>query len=935
MLEEIEETGFGSAAFLSYGMDLSFFDSQVMGRLQETGCRNVVAICDGRRLADELNAAAGLRYVGVQCPVIPVQLAGRAFHPKAVLMAGDDKVKLLIGSGNLTVPGYTRNWEMFSKLQGEEALAAVPELLRCFEKAAEDSPVRAAFGAWYERLERSNPWVLRSQVSNVSPLPLLCSADGPILERAIELLQDREVDRVTVASPFFDADGAALSRLIERTEARELVMLVDEGTSLDPQRTEHVLSQSGAHTRVLRFEGAGRPLHGKAVLFEGPWGEALLTGSPNLTSAAMLSTAHAGGNFELATVRFGEQGALSPLLEEKAGDEVDLGEINARKPVYVALRADPLGLEAVWVSHGSIYAAPAVKPDGDREMSLRLERHGRTLVTLALQKTSEDLYAIELAEELFSYLGTAPTQARLEDGAGRMGVPVWVQHLDAIERKANPTQRARYAKGLRALGEDSLGLDQQSWDQIFDAFLALSGEWTAYVGVRNHGAGSTSAGAREEQPSEGEKSGEPPGDFYVSREDITLKLPEYFARRRNEGLAIGDYEYLIAALPTAGAGLVESLIQESGDASASETEEAEREAEKAGERGEEAGEAPGPPEVDELTTSQRARLRDRLYRKLRRIAQAYEKSLAQGKPQDAVEAYHPAATYTALLGALARAVDVGLLGAEALREIVGSMVPTFTAKVWDVLDETQKDELESAVGCASVSLAAISAATSIWARRPIGEYDFDQHMHAVLRSPMASLRLEFLSLQSELANGKERPAWRTVVADYSKLGGSDRSSALTLRDLERRYRLWRLDEAGPLQRALEDRGIAEETENEGGRLLIRAPIPNLNTLLSSMRLLAYLTQQSSGESMCCVRWESTTRVNHIRRACLVVSAEERVAVQVYLYRDGRRRFEQHTVTPGTASSGFFLSNSRTIRPKDVAAGSRDELLLRAADACCR
>lgn len=207
-------------------------------------------------------------------------------------------------------------------------------------------------------------------------------------------------------------------------------------------------------------------------------------------------------------------------------------------------------------------------------------------------------------------------------------------------------------------------------------------------------------------------------------------------------------------------------------------------------------------------------------------------------------------------------------------------------------------------------------------------------MHALLRSPLTSLRPVFLSLQAELADSEERQAWRTAVSEYSQIGGSGRSSALTLHDLEHRYRLWRLDETGPLQRALEDRGIAEEAEIEGSRLRIRAPLPDLNTLLSSMRLLAYLTQQYSGESVCCVRWDSTTQLNRIHRACLVVSAEERAAVQVYRYRDGRRLFQRYTITSSTASSGYFLGNSQTISPKAVAAGSRDDLLLRAADACC-
>lgn len=72
LLEELAEPGFGSAAFLTYGVDLGFFEAKVMNVLQQTGCRNVIVVADGYQLKDELNSAAELRYVGVQCPLAVV-----------------------------------------------------------------------------------------------------------------------------------------------------------------------------------------------------------------------------------------------------------------------------------------------------------------------------------------------------------------------------------------------------------------------------------------------------------------------------------------------------------------------------------------------------------------------------------------------------------------------------------------------------------------------------------------------------------------------------------------------------------------------------------------------------------------------------------------------------------------------------------------------
>lgn len=196
MLEEIGESGFQSAAFLTYGVDLSFFEAKVMNRLQETGCRNVIVVADGHQAKDALNSAAQLRYVGVQCPLVTVRLGNRAFHPKAVLMVGEEQLEALIGSGNLMLPGYTRNWEMFTKLEGRQVAGVALELLDVFKDAAAWSPLESAFDAWRQRLENSSPWLFGEEANGQS-LRLLSSSVTPILPRVKDLIAGREVDEIS------------------------------------------------------------------------------------------------------------------------------------------------------------------------------------------------------------------------------------------------------------------------------------------------------------------------------------------------------------------------------------------------------------------------------------------------------------------------------------------------------------------------------------------------------------------------------------------------------------------------------------------------------------------------------------------------------------------------------------------------------------------
>ena len=462
LLGEVAERGFGSAAFLTYGADLDFFERKVMGRLRDSGCRNIIVVADGHQLKDALNSAAELRYVGVQYALVPVRLGNQAFHPKAILLVGEEQLKVLIGSGNLTLPGYTRNWEIFTRSVGEDAAGLALDLLRVFEGAASRSALGEAFAGWRRRLESYSPWLFNTK-ANLGSVTLLSSADGPILPRVAELLRGREVSRLLVVSPFFDREAAALKWLVDHLRPKDLRLLATDGVQLDPAHVEATLASADTG-RILEFLGNGRPLHGKALLFEGPWGEALLAGSPNLSSAALLRKAGARGNFELATFQEGKAGDYSSLFEDKIGPRVAVADLHPRKPIARSNRVAPLELEAVWVQEGRLHAVPAGRDEKLDTIEVRLERRGAETARHHLRRGSEGKYTVELGQEELTRLEGAPLRACWIGSDDQLGAAVWIQNLDAVKRRANPVQRPRYAGGLQGLSRDSLGLDEDAWN---------------------------------------------------------------------------------------------------------------------------------------------------------------------------------------------------------------------------------------------------------------------------------------------------------------------------------------------------------------------------------------------------------------------------------------------------------------------------------------
>jgi hypothetical protein len=909
LLDEVNESGFQSAAFLTYGVDLTFFESKVMSRLQEMRCHNVIVVADGHQSKDALNSAAQLRYVGVQCPLVSVRLGNRAFHPKALLLVGEQKLKVLVGSGNLTVPGYTRNWELFTKLEGEEAAGLALELLGVFEAAAALSPLKEAFAAWRERLEKSNPWLFGEEVEG-RPVRLLSSSEAPILPRVKELLEGRKVEELVVASPFFDADGSALRWLIDNFEPERLTLLVDDGAQLDPIRLGEVLEALGDAASVRRFLRDGRPLHGKLLLLRGDWGEALLTGSPNLSSAALLSRAgRSRGNFEVAVFRSSPNGNFSALIEDRIGGPTNLEQIRSRRPYLPEPKVSPLELEAVWVSGGVLFALPAedLQKSEHDDIKLLVERgvSQRTTHRLHRQVNQQAFYK-ELTDEDRINMEGGPSRARLLTASGGSGPPVWVQNLDAVEKRANPVQRPRYSEGLQALNQGSLGPYWESWNVLFEAFSTFSNSWLRYAATGRPKTAKPTA-----RPESSQQDWDP-GLFYISRDEVTLELPRYFAKVENSGAAIGDFEYLISALPSArrastddsgyGAESTDALVgeeeaegEEGDDEEAAATEE----------------EEPSP----EITEEHLEWLRKRLYKKFRTIIDEYEGALFKAPVADKAEANYLCLPYPALQKAIMVSAREGLLYVGQFRELASRLTAAWTTELWR--DAPKKEELEETLACAATSLVTIGVLTSPWLRELAGANEFDHDLYKQLREPLRELRQVFLSLKETYEVGGESREWETLVNEYNRLRHAELDEEYfaawtplqVLDDLARRYKVWELDEMAPWQRAVDRLRIEGSVQRDGDVLRVRAKLPHVGVQTEFLRRLLYSVRGGVGGDAAVV-WDNDEPEGNVRRTAMVLCFDQKAALEISFFSRKRPLVRSYRVTGGTSSEGVYLTGAR-------------------------
>lgn len=294
LFHELEASGnwdVEEALFLTFNADLAFFERGVLGLCQSMGARVTVIADAGIWHPDPLAMkGAGTEYL--------VGLASHsgAFHPKLTLLVSKDRVLALIGSGNLTMGGWQHNSELWNVLRAEDgqapqaffALAEWLELLPGSVRLVSDHA--AALNRVVARL--------RATLERFTPIDngaqLITNLDQSFLSQ----LPGGPVDELTLYAPFIDEHARAVRALVEHFPTPKLTLVVQPGlTVVDPHALASILS--GQEGLTIVADTSSRYRHAKFVEWRRGPHRQVLTGSANLSAAAMLNTVSRGGNVEL------------------------------------------------------------------------------------------------------------------------------------------------------------------------------------------------------------------------------------------------------------------------------------------------------------------------------------------------------------------------------------------------------------------------------------------------------------------------------------------------------------------------------------------------------------------------------------------------------------------------------------------------------------
>jgi hypothetical protein len=389
-------TGAASALWATtYSVDLSLFNEFLLPRLGDPPL-NVVVLADHRRLAaglDRLPADAvdALAAVNRRWLLRGVQPGGQAFHPKTYLAVTGTRSTLLVGSGNLSMSGLDRGKEVFTAFRsgtpvGDAAIASWRSWIHRVVGLVDDTTLAQRLLDLDARL----PPQTAGTPQGASPL--LHNLDTSIatqFKTALAAQVPSHVDELLLSAPYYDDDAAAVGQLLTDLRPRRVRVSLTKATSVNGNRLRERLISSGATTEILVYQ-PDEFVHAKlvgAVAGNQGW---LLSGSANLSQAAMTQVAGRGGNVEvavLARLTADEvRAAFTPPDTTAVATALDqLGSWSYRaepEPAAPAIRL----ISAAATDDGRVEVAcePAAKPDwflDDLTHRQPLTRHasGRTI----------------------------------------------------------------------------------------------------------------------------------------------------------------------------------------------------------------------------------------------------------------------------------------------------------------------------------------------------------------------------------------------------------------------------------------------------------------------------------------------------------------------------------------------------------------------------
>ncbi len=390
------------ALFLTFNVDLGFLEARALGVCQAAGAR-VSVVADASVWNPDHRA---VRYAGRAYHAGLIALAG-AFHPKVVLLVGHRRAVLAIGSGNLTLGGWQYNAELWSVFTGDaDTVPGVFAQAAAFLTGLRDFAADPLTVSALVRAAAALDELRGHSVVIDTGHRLVSSLSEPILDQ----LPTGPVEELLLSAPFHDPDCAAAEALVTRLRPRRVRLSVQPGwTVINQPALDRFISTCPVPIELVRDaenrDSEGRYRHGKIIEWVSDGQRFALTGSPNLSRAALMLTPTLHGNVEV--------GVIAPITHSlfPAGEVLTIADV----PTHVIPSGD--STDEVSDSGALPLLLAAIRTPEGLTLTLASPPNSRLHIQCSLLQDSPDLWQdlgpVPAQETTFALHSTPPAGSRI------------------------------------------------------------------------------------------------------------------------------------------------------------------------------------------------------------------------------------------------------------------------------------------------------------------------------------------------------------------------------------------------------------------------------------------------------------------------------------------------------------------------------------------
>ena len=332
LYDELSKPGFHTSICTTFCVDFDTYENVVLSRFRDAGCPNNLLLVDAGMLALALDGDSSLpRWAGQRYSVTPSLAARGVFHPKIVLQLGPSAARVIVSSANITAPGLAGNYEIAGIVDTEDPSSNEMRLIASVWRFLLSTIDRRDAGIerqvnwalvkspWLSKTEPASGAVTLSDRTDAAFFGT--DASESIAERFLARLGETQVERLIVASPYWDKDLAAFNLLLAETDPKRVSVLLDEERQTFPPGKIAAAYRKRVDLVPFTAPKASRFVHAKFSIAQTKRSDHVLYGSANCTSAALGSLKARGINSEANLYRMLPAGAAVETLGlEKALD---------------------------------------------------------------------------------------------------------------------------------------------------------------------------------------------------------------------------------------------------------------------------------------------------------------------------------------------------------------------------------------------------------------------------------------------------------------------------------------------------------------------------------------------------------------------------------------------------------------------------------------